>query len=261
MIAALLLAVPLQAPAAPAAAPREPLARPVVIGASFAAGFGVGRTFGAALAASCAGEERDEPVDLGDALFFLSPLATGKRQVAAALEEEPTLVVALDFLFWFGYGALDAEGGPIEAEEERLALLETGLALLEELECPLVVGDFPDMSAAVGGMLMPSQMPERATLERLTARVRAWGAGRADTLVIPLAELVRALGSKDEVRIGRHVYPAGTRLLQADRLHPTLEGLIAMAQLVCAELVRAELAPEEAFRFELEAVRKRLVPR
>jgi len=261
VIAALLLAVPLQTPSASATAARECLARPVVIGASFAAGFGVGRSFGAAFAASRAGEEPGEPVDLGDALFFLSPLATGKRQVAAALEEEPTLVLALDFLFWFGYGALDAAGGPIEPEEERLALLETGLALLAELECPLVVGDFPDMSAAVGGMLMPAQMPERATLERLSARVRAWAAGRTDTLVIPLAELVRALGSKDEVRIGRHLYPAGTRLLQPDRLHPTLEGLIAMAQLVCDELVRAELAPEEGFRFELEPVRRRLAPR
>ena len=258
MIAALLLA-PLQAAPPPAVAKPECLTRPVAIGASFAAGFGAERSFLQAFEASLQ-RPAAEALDLGDPLFFLSPLATGKRQVEAALEAEPTLVLALDFLFWFGYGALDVEGGPLESEPERLALLEAGLALLADFECPLVLADFPDMSAAVGGMLMPAQMPVRATLGQLSQRVRAWAAARPRTLVIPLAELVRSLSSEQEVRIGRHVFREGTRLLQADHLHPTVDGLLATAQLVCDELVRAELAPAEAFCFELAPARARLVP-
>jgi hypothetical protein len=241
------------------AARSECLARPAVIGASFAAGFGVGRSFAAAFEASMAAAE-EEPLDLGDAFFFLTPVASGKRQVELALEAEPSLVLALDFLFWFGYGAQDKEGGPIEAEAERLDLLEAGLGLLAEFECPLVLGDFPDMSAAVGGMLMPAQMPARATLETLSGRVRSWAAARTGTLVIPLSELVRALGSKDEVRIGRHAFPAGAKLLQADRLHPTLDGLLAAAQLVCDELTRTGFTRDEDYCLEFANVRARLAP-
>jgi hypothetical protein len=246
--------------AAPAEAARSAcLARPVVIGASFAAGFGVGRSFASAFEASLAAPP-EELVDLGDGAFFLAPVPSGRRQVEAALEAEPSLVLALDFLFWFGYGALDAAGGPLEAESERLTLLEAGLELLVEFRCPLVLGDFPDMSAAVGGMLMGSQMPAQDTLTALSRRVRAWAAERPKTVVLPLAELVRSLGAKSEVRIGRHLFPPGTRLLQADRLHPTLDGLLAAAQLACDELTRAGLTREDDYCLEFATARARLVP-
>ncbi len=229
------------------------LERVVVLGASMAAGFGLERDFAAALEASLRAPH--EPVlALGDFLFFTSPLAIATKQVEAALEAEATLAVGLDFLFWFGYGALDPRGGPIERESERLELLEQGLELLEELECPLVLGDFPDMSAAVGRMISPAQMPEKATLALLSKRVREWAAKREHTLVLPLAELTGKLGSKQEVRIGRHAFPAGARLLQHDQLHPTLDGMAAMGQLVCDELVRKGLAREGDFEFELEKV-------
>lgn len=255
---ALVLAVlaPWQAPAAPAAEANR-LERVVVMGASMSAGFGLERDFAAALEASLRAPH--EPVlALGDFLFFTSPQSVGARQVEAALEAEPTLVVGIDFLFWFGYGALDVRGGPIEQESERLELLEQGLDMLEEFECPLVLGDFPDMSAAVGKMISPAQMPEKATLPLLSKRVREWAEKRGNTLVLPLAELVGKLSSKEEVKIGRHSFPAGTRLLQGDQLHPTLEGMVAAGQLVCDELVRLGLAQEEGFEFGFEAVVGRL---
>lgn len=243
-----------QAPAPLAPAARENrVERVVVMGASMSAGFGLERDFAAAIEASL--RPPHEPVlALGDLLFFASPQAFGTRQVEAALEAEPTLVVGIDFLFWFGYGALDSHGGPIEQESERLELLELGLGLLEEFECPLVLADFPDMSAAVGKMISPAQMPAKATLPLLSQRVREWAAKRENTLVLPLSELATKLGSKVEVRIGRHVFPAGARLLQQDQLHPTLEGMAAVGQLVCDELVKAGLAREGDFEFELEKV-------
>jgi len=244
--------LPWQAPSqAPAGGNR--LERVVVIGASMAAGFGAERNLGEAFEASIRAPHR--PVlGLGDVLFFTSPRAIGARQVEVALDCEPSLVVGLDFLFWFGYGSLDAQGGPIERESERLELLETGLALLADLECPLVLGDFPDMSGAVGKMLAPAQMPEPTTLPLLSKRVRAWAAERKDTLVLPLSELVVQLGSQAEIRMGRHTFPAGSKLLQVDQLHPTLPGLVAVSQLLCDELVRLGLAREEECEFELATV-------
>jgi hypothetical protein len=231
----------------------------VVLGASLAAGFGtrldLARAFEACLVAP------HEPVlGLGQPLFFTAPLRFGTDAVEQARDAEPTLVVAIDFLFWFGYGAFDGDGRALERESQRLELLERGLALLEELECPLVLGDFPDMSAAVGRMLTSGQVPQRATLAQLSARVRAWAAERGDAVVLPLAELVRRLGAEEPVRIGRHAFEPGTRLLQEDRLHPTTVGLLAIAQLVCDELVGLGLAREPDFVRDLSALRARVEP-
>jgi len=244
-----------QEPPPPGAGAR--LGRVIVIGASMAVGFGAERSFAEVLEASIRAPHR--PVlCFGDGLFFTSPHATGARQVEAALNFEPSLVVGTDFLFWFGYGSLDARGGPIERESERLELLETGLALLAGFECPLVVGDFPDMSGAVGKMLAPAQMPDKTTLPLLSKRVREWAAARTNTRVVPLSELVVQLGSPSEVRMGRHTFPAGSKLLQPDQLHASLEGLVAVSQYVCDELVKSELAHEADFEFELAKVLAKL---
>lgn len=227
--------------------------RVVVMGASLSAGFGAERPFVDVLDASLRAPHQ-APLGLGDELFFTSPLQIGPRQVSTALDAEPTLVVAIDFLFWFGYGTTDAQGGAIELESERLELLERGLEFLADIECPLVVGDFPDMSAAVGKMLSPGQMPETSTLPLLSKRVREWAAGRKHTYVLPLSEIVAKLHAEGEVQIGRHTFPSGARLLQPDQLHPTLDGLVAVAQLVCDQLVAAKLARAEEFELELAAV-------
>src|SRR5438093_9364837 len=95
---------PQQASAALPPAHENRLERVVVLGASMAAGFGAERTFGEAFEASLRGPH--EPVlDLGNELFFSSPNSIGAHEVETALAAEPTLVVALDFLFWFGYGS------------------------------------------------------------------------------------------------------------------------------------------------------------
>ena len=233
------------------------LGRVVVIGASMSVGFGAGRNFPQVLEAAM--RTPHEPVlGLGDGFLFLDPRPTAARQVEKALDSDPTLVVAIDFLFWFGYGNLDASGGPIELESERLELLETGLALLEDFTCPLVIGDFPDMSGAVGKMLAPAQMPAKTTLPLLSKRVREWAAAREQTLVLPLAEAVAKLGSPEEIRMGRHTFPAGSKLLQPDGLHASLNGLVAVSQYLCDELVKHGLAREEDFEFDLAKVMAKL---
>ena len=241
--------------------PFEPgrLERVVVMGASLSAGFGAERPFTAVLEASL--RARHKPIlDLGDELFFTSPLAIGPRQVSTALDADPTLVVAIDFLFWYGYGTIDSKGGAIELESERLELLERGLELLEDFECPLIVGDFPDMSAAVGKMLSPGQMPQKTTLPLLSRRVREWAAGREHVLVLSLADLAAKLATTKEIQIGKYTFPAGTRLLQRDQLHPTVEGLVAVSQLAFEQLIAARLARAQDFELDPPAVLAKLRP-
>jgi hypothetical protein len=117
----------------------------------------------------------------GDAsgLFFTNPGVMGSAQVDATLTQEPrvTMVFADDFLFWFVYGALSADRTPIKEESQRLQLLENGLAQLNRIVdagVPLVVGDVPDMSLAVGKMLSKAQMPKLETIARGPRTSHAW---------------------------------------------------------------------------------------
>src|SRR6185369_6728092 len=87
--------------------------RVVVIGASASGGFVLSEPFGGATTTKCklnyyldaALAAPHAPVkNLGTAMFFLNPDALGPQQVEAATNARPTLVVAVDFLFWFCYG-------------------------------------------------------------------------------------------------------------------------------------------------------------
>ena len=37
-------------------------------------------------------------------MFFINPKHHGKTEIEAALKANPTVVIALDFLFWYAYG-------------------------------------------------------------------------------------------------------------------------------------------------------------
>ncbi len=220
--------------------------------------------FGAKIEFSVDGQLRRAPVNLGDAiraclndagatvdvfgdpLFFASPMEIGPALAERAESRHPTCIVALDFVFWFGYGANDKNGAPIADESARMALLEEGLKLIGRFECPVVIGDFPDMSQAVGLMLVENQVPKPETLNALNKRLHEWAKDRASVRVAPLAELIGAMNRNQEVQIGSCKWPAGSRetLLQWDRLHPTADGLICLATLALHEL--ESLEPESA---------------
>jgi hypothetical protein len=207
-------------------------ARVVVIGASASAGFMLEDSLADALEVAL--PQPHQPVlDLASELLFLAPAENGGEQVEQALAADPSLVIAIDFLFWFGYGDV---GG----DEPRIALLETGLALLERFDCPVVVGGFPDMSAAIGTMLRPEHVPSPAALARLEARLAEWARGRDDVVLVDLAGTLARLGSGEPVELfGRTWPPDDDELLQWDHLHPTDHGLVALAGIVL-ERVAAE---------------------
>lgn len=245
--------------ALPPAQEPQPLQRVCVLGASMSNGMEPGEDFANVLDATLR-RDHDAVRSKTNLMFFASPIETAEEQIAYASESEATLIVGVDFLFWLGYGLKNAHGRPLASEKERLALLDKGLSLLEPFECPLVLGDFPDMSDAIGSMLLEAQVPAPETRAALNARLREWAAERKHVVVLPLDEMMSKLRAGKEVTIGRHTWPADSTdvLLRPDRLHPTVEGQVAIAHLVAHELVRAGLVSADEVELDLAAVFERL---
>jgi hypothetical protein len=260
-----------------AALPEHPLNRVAVIGASATAGFGVTlrydtgefKTYEFADIAEVTRElirHDDSKVSgLGNALFFTSPLQIGRRQIDLAHQADPTLLLALDFLFWYGYGGRDVERKLIPrgqaGEATRLALLDRGLAMLDEFSCPIAVGDFPNVSDAVAYMLQARQIPSPGVLQALNARVHAWASEHPNVILIPLASIMDSMNSDEAFEAGQRTWPAGSKglFVQRDHLHPTLDGMIVVLQ-ETATHIAAQLEVVELSDFDLdyEAVKLRL---
>ena len=223
------------------------LDRIVVIGASASAGFTASEPLGGpgtrhyALdryldAALIIPHERVRT--LASTYLFLHPDADAQRQVRAAIAAEPTLVVGVDFLFWFCYG--DATG-----DVERMEWLENGLKLLETIPCPIVIGDIPDASGAENWMLDRNQIPRRTVLVAANRRLREWAATRKQVIVAPLAEFMRAAAANQPIKIRGRAVTLDGPLLQADHLHPTETGcsVVALAVLDAVISSRSSVNP------------------
>lgn len=200
---------------------------------------------------------------LGHIMFFNAPMDIGPDLVSAALDADPTLVIGVDYLFWYGHGSRGRDGRPITDEMDRLDLLDEGLAQLERFECPVVVGDYPDVTPAIGFMISAAQVPDPDTREILNARVREWAAERPNVIVLPFAQLVESMRANEGFMAGDRSWPAGSEkvLVQPDRLHPTTQGLIAIVQMVVHELLLAfpELRPAD-FELDPDRLIERLTP-
>jgi hypothetical protein len=199
-----------------------------VLGASVSAGFGLkkGDHLGRLIAASLP-EGTPTPKVHASALAFLDPEGHADQSLEKILNGEASLVIALDYLFWFGYGQ---NWG---SEEKRLQALERGLQRVEKLSCPIVLGDFPDMSSAVNApiQLLPAEaVPKPETLLKLNERVRGWAKDKKNVILVPLAGLMDQLMRDQAITLGPNQWKAGSakQLLQKDGLHPTLEGMLAV---------------------------------
>lgn len=216
------------------------LERVVVIGASASDGFLLGVNLADALEQVM--RVSHQPVaKLADSRFFSNPTGQAQRQVEAALALEPTLVIALDYLFWLGYGR-------VAEPEDRITGLNRGLAQLERFDCPVVIGSFPDMSESIGKMLSARQVPPQAELEQLNARLTEWLAEREGAYIYPLGEDLESLRKKEPLAVGGIRWPASVDedLLLRDRLHPNTAGLAGVTCRLAELLVKQELAPAHA---------------
>ena len=249
-------------PAPPAAATTAPTktVRVAVIGASASAGFGcvmreqrgdgdyaLGFRLIDMLRLACP-ELEIVSTDMSSGFFFLAPVKNGATAATRAADFKPDCVIALDFLFWYCYGDDAPSGGRLNDEAERLEKLELGLKELERFEVPVLVGDLPDMSPAVGKMLAPAQMPAKETLAKANARFAEWAKGRANIRVLPLADMQRQLMEERALEI-RGVRLESTKqapLLQRDELHPAPHGMAGLACAVAAEMKDALAAAPSA---------------
>ncbi len=266
-------AAALQAPAplAPQSELPEPAtARIHVVGASLSAGTGsslelvtkrdvpLGRVLACALPA-----EGVTVVDHGDTWFFMDPTERGPKQITAALEAAPTLVIALDFLFWYGYG------DRVRGDDARMARLELGLAELDRLACPIVIGDLPDISLALQGkgplgqpIVSRSMFPSAEGLARLNQRIHEWMAARPRVHQVALGAMLTTMQKGEALVLRDNTWKPKdvSEALQADLLHPTARGSVWVALATVDVLARAPLGvPAERCAFAEKTVLERLM--
>lgn len=190
--------------------------------------------------------------NFGNALFFLRPEPLGRAQVRQALDANPTAVIGIDFLFWFCYGdKMD--------DAARMQRFESGLKMLEEIRCPLVLGNIPDASAAANVILSPEQIPSAAVRSAANQRLREWASSRSNVRVIDLAGFMSAAIANRSLTIRGYTWPEGrTRaFLQTDHLHASKQGCAALALAVNdAILSLCPKASAEAVRWDPIAIQE-----
>jgi hypothetical protein len=252
--------------------------RVVVIGASVSDGFGVrlrtaredGRTVvvGVDMRTLLRAAARDADTAVlshASSMYFSDPARFARESVRKAIADKPSLVLAVDWLFWNAYGTDGVRMPQARTCEERLQQLERGLnelAPLADSGVPLVLGDLPDMQAAVGGgMLSQVMVPDPACLAQLNARVREWCSKRPNVMLVNLADVVqRVLDGKPVRACNRDWCETDLGpLLQRDRLHPTLNGTLAV---VAAALEAADRGTNgeasKAFDLDPGTIRERV---
>jgi hypothetical protein len=245
--------------AAAGAPPVSRFQRIVVIGASASAGFTMSEPLGGSNTLKlrldryldAALSTPHEPIqNFASTMVFLQPEAQARMQIDRTLKAQPTLVVAPDFLFWFCYG-----DGTNDAH--RLSRLEFGLKLLETIPGPIVVGDIPDCSSAVNGMLDPEQIPSAAVIRAANSRLKQWAQSNPRVKVSPVAAFVERSMANKPIELRGETLMAGEsrRLLQGDRVHPTQLGAAVLAlMLLDSAQGKAEIAPEKEIRWNYKEV-------
>lgn len=253
----------------PGASEVAPLLRRVrLIGASVTAGFGTAaegglrRNIPLETFLQCALAPKNAGADLeskGSNTFFQSPTLTGRRQVTWAVQSDPTLVVGLDFLFWYGFG-LDTESEP-----RRMAGLEKGLKELEAIDCPLIIGTLPNVNHSMKGkgfmgrpMLSWPQIASDESRHKMNARILDWAADRKNVMVIDSAANLAAFVAGEELKLGEESWKPDslTSVLQKDLLHLSVDGYVWTALTVTDALARIKGASSADFKQGRKAVRE-----
>lgn len=166
--------------------------------------------------------------------FFANPGPTGRGEIDRALKIKPTLVLGLDFLFWYVYGTVTAEGKPMTTGADRLSNLQLGLDQLDRIVnagIPLVIADIANMHDAIGKMLSENQVPDVQTIGNANTRIMEWVKARPLVKIMPLSQILETLKSGGAIDLaGKSWNPAELgELLQNDQLHPTFAGTVVLA--------------------------------
>lgn len=259
------------------------LSRIAVIGASMSDGFGVRVTTtlpdgkkiseGVNLAELVKVSCKDPAVVVSNytsSMYFMNPARTAQSSATRACgdnaQEMPTCVLAVDWLFWNGYGISNVRGEKLSSDTERMELLDNALACLEPMcaaNIPIVLGDFPDMHSAIGGgMISAPMVPSVECLAALNARVAQWALTKKNVCIVPLSKLTQDLLQKKPIHAAGREWDAQTLgpLLQKDRLHPTFAGTVTvLAATLDALDTKTDNAALKGFEIDPAVLRERFV--
>lgn len=246
------------------------LSHPAILGASASAGFGceinappdnraVLVDMESVYQALVPGWHSD-PVFLADAGFYTRARPTAVEQMDAALAQNPSIIIGADYLFWAVYAYRDTAMSDDAVERDRLDSLEQSLAQLDRFKGPVIVGDIPDMRAAVGTMLSARMVPPAEQLATFNRRINEWASRRpadAPAVVLPFAALARDIQAGGQVPTSFESIPADS-LIQKDRLHPTPTGLVVILREGLNALAQRHLIATTDFRTHLSDAVSRL---
>lgn len=247
---------------APATTAARVTDRVVVIGASISAGFNTSGMAGLP-AANLADVLRkmlpaeSTVVSYADTLLFEDPTVRGARQISRARKAKPTMIVAVDYPFWWSYGMWLGEDDRVKVLERGLTLLEAALDAGTKVDgkpVPVLIALLPDTRDLPAGPTVPHalQTPDKETLAKCNERLRAWAAEHEGVIIVPLMEDFDRIRAKEKVRLGGteidlEKTPA---LMQPDGLHTTLEGLAFVASRCVESLVKSGVVEEGEIGYE-----------
>lgn len=198
------------APAAAAAiGPALPLDRIAIVGASVSAGFG-GLPFGDAFTAAAPRSKIDTAAST---FLFRDPIGDTRRQLAQARSFGPTVLVALDLLFWDVYGSRRGDW------QHSLELVLGELETLRQKGTWIILGDIPLITTASELMLPKDAIPDPATLASANDAIRAWSTTRDRVLLVPLVEWTEPLRAGTSVELAPGENVEARTLMALDGLH------------------------------------------
>ncbi len=199
-----------------------------IIGASISAGLFSGTSMAQVLEAAIGQPKRI--TDRSATWFYSDPPGYAKRMIRQLQQDRPSIVLALDYLFWFGYGP--------KTFGYRKKQIQQALELLDTLKCRVIVGDLPALSASM--LLRQKEIPSTKELQDLNKLIRKWGIRNPRATIFPLAALTRSVQNRQRIEINASPWRFNKQqMLQFDGLHLTRNGLIAVTAIVLEELKRA----------------------
>ena len=196
--------------------------------------------------------------------FFTNPGPIGQGEIYRALKIKPTLVLGLDFLFWYVYGTVTADGKPMTTGADRFSNLELGLEQLDRIVnagIPLVIADIADMHDAIGKMLSENQVPDIDTIEKVNTRIMEWVKARPLVKIMLLSQILETLKKGGSIDLaGKSWNPAELgALLQDDQLHPTFAGTVVIAAGLIDLAKSNDPSTPPPFDFDPKLIRKRVL--
>lgn len=196
------------------------------------------------------------PLDLGDSGVFLDPNMALSDQAKAAAAWRPSVVIAVDWLFWPVHQAISLELPAEERAARRLASVDAALADLDAFSCPIVIGDVPEMRRAVGGLLRAEHDPGAAVRAQANERLAAWASARPNRFVLSVSALAHAVNEGAPIEIAGFTYGPGDarRLVQRDGLHVTPEGLAVLMAATFDRLCAEGLVSSDQRRHDLHEI-------